>query len=354
MNFHVIGIPHAQTTDEFPCCAFTSKIKGFCQMMFMRGHEVYLYSGDSNTFACTEHYPCFTEADRVAHCGADYIGARWDETLPAYVAFHGRVIERLRKTIKERDIICVVGGCNARPFMQAFPKHLVVEFGIGYEGVAAKFRVWESYAWMHACLGSMAGSSGRADGAYFDRVIPGYLDTDAFDWTDQKDDYFVFVGRMIERKGVQIAADACKAVGKRLVCMGPGSFIPEGVEYLGPVNHSTRNKIVRKAKALFCPTIYLEPFGNVAIEAAALGTPVISTDWGAFTETVRHGETGYRCRLLRDFVRAAEQCAAGVIASHVCVAHASQYDLRVIGRRYDAYFEDLMTLFDAGWYQSAA
>lgn len=353
MRFHVIGLVHAQTTDDFPCCAFTSKIKGFCRMLLNCGHEVHLYSGDRNTFPCTKHYQCFTESDRFAHCGENYIAARWDETTPAYRRFHRNVIAALTDCVEDADIICVVGSCHARPLMAAFPRHLVVEFGIGYESTAARFRVWESYAWMHACAGAVAGRSGAADGSFFDAVIPGYLDTAEFHWTDQKDDYFVFVGRMIERKGVHIAAETCKRLGKRLVCLGAGDFIPKGVEHLGPVDHATRNAIVRKATALFCPTIYLEPFGNVAIEAAALGTPVISTDWGAFTETVRHGETGYRCKLLRDFIRAAERCSAGEIEPANCAAHAKQYDLAVIAKRYESYFQDLITLFGEGWYAAA-
>jgi hypothetical protein len=62
MRFHIIGIPHAQTTDAFPCCAFTSKLNGFCRMMVERGHQVELYSGDENTFPCSTHHVCFTEA----------------------------------------------------------------------------------------------------------------------------------------------------------------------------------------------------------------------------------------------------------------------------------------------------
>jgi glycosyltransferase involved in cell wall biosynthesis len=57
-----------------------------------------------------------------------------------------------------------------------------------------------------------------------------------------------------------------------------------------------------RAKAVFVPTQYFEPFGGVAVEAQMCGTPVISSDFGVFNETVLHGITGYRCRTLDQYV----------------------------------------------------
>jgi glycosyltransferase involved in cell wall biosynthesis len=59
-----------------------------------------------------------------------------------------------------------------------------------------------------------------------------------------------------------------------------------------------------KARAILAPSRYLEPFGGVAVEAQLMGTPVISSDWGGFSETVEHGKTGFRCRTLSQFVDA--------------------------------------------------
>ncbi len=72
-----------------------------------------------------------------------------------------------------------------------------------------------------------------------------------------------------------------------------------------PVGVEGRRKLMAEAAAFICPTQYVEPYGNVAIEAQASGTPVICTDWGGFTETVLHGYTGYRCRTMEQFEWAA-------------------------------------------------
>lgn len=326
-------------------------------MMLSLGHEVYLYSGDQNTFPCTKHFPCFTEDQRAQHVGAGkhYTATPWHESLMGWKTLHANAIHYMNsgEVLREKDIICLQGNCHARPMMAAFPNHLVVEFGIGYEGTAAKYRVWESYAWMHACYAVEAGSPNRADGKFFDAVIPNYLDISKYPTvvpSESKGDYYLYVGRMIERKGVQVAADTCKALGAKLICAGHGDFIPEGshIEYLGEITHDVRNELMSKCKAFFCPTLYVEPFGSVAIEAAACGAPVICTDWGAFTENVQHGVTGFRCRTLKEFVSAAQRSSQ--IHPDVCRGHALKYNYPVVAQQYQKYFERLLTLFGDGWY----
>jgi glycosyltransferase involved in cell wall biosynthesis len=187
------------------------------------------------------------------------------------------------------------------------------------------------------------------DGNWWDTVIPGYLDPDQFSFSAEKDDYYLFIGRLIDRKGYRIAADVCFDLGKKLVVAGQGNP-PLGCEYVGVVGPEERGRLMSRAKAVFVPTIYIEPFGNVNVEAQACGTPVITTDWGAFTETVIQGVTGFRCRTFGEFKRAA--LAVEKLDPHLIRSRAvADYSLETIGKKYEDYFSRLLHLWSRGWYE---
>jgi glycosyltransferase involved in cell wall biosynthesis len=225
---------------------------------------------------------------------------------------------------------------------------MVVEFGVGYSGVFSNYRVFESYAWMHAVYAQHRDAA-TADGSFFDAVIPGYLDPDMFPMGKGDGDYYLYVGRMIPRKGIDIAAHICKTIGARLIFAGPGNHIPSYGEYLGPVGPEKRAELMGGAIATFVPTLYLEPFGNVNIESQACGTPVITTDWGAFTETVVEGVTGFRCRNVEEFILATQN-VKNLDRQAIRDRAISLYSVDVIAKQYEKYFHRLETLWGDGWY----
>lgn len=347
MRFHVVGLPHTNTTAEFSSCAFTNKVIYFCKMMRDRGHEVYLYATDYNEASVTEHIPCLTEYFRKRLVGdRHYTEANWDPNQKPWRYFLNAVIAEIDERIQPLDVICVIGGASMSSIADAFPMNPTVEFGVGYGGVFSKYRVYESHAWRHMHMGAQ-GHITQVDGNFADAVIPGYLDPALFPQGTGSGDYFLYIGRLIDRKGYQIAVDVCKHLNVPLVMAGPGKP-PAGVEYVGVVGPEDRAKLMGKAKAVFVPTLYIEPFGNVNIEAQACGTPVITTDWGAFTETVIQGVTGWRCNSLNEFVQAAknvDQFDRDLIRRTAL----SRYSLDVVGLQYEQYFIRLLTMLTKGW-----
>lgn len=354
MRFHVVALPHTQVNLDFVGCAYTEKVRRFCLMMRGLGHQVFLYAGDQTLTDVTRNVVCVDEQIRKA----------WVDTVPHYTQFpfnpdnglwkqfNQKAIEEISKEIEKTDFICLIGGTAQKPIADAFPNHTVVEFGVGYGGVFSKFRVFESYAWMHSIYAGWKNPT-SADGQFFDDVIPGYLEPEMFPQGDGDGGYYLFVGRLIDRKGYHIAQEVCKKLRKRLILAGPGE--PNGGygEFVGSVGPEERAKLMGGAIAMFAPTTYVEPFGNVVIEAQMCGTPTITTDWGAFTETNINGLTGYRCRTLSEFVQAAKDVKKldrSAIRKHA----ESIYSLDAIAPRYERYFKRLLTLWGEGWYDTTS
>ena len=351
MRFHVVSVPFTHTTDDFSACAFTEKVRKFCMMMHSLGHEVFLYAGDKNEAPCTEHICCMSEHDRLENLdGKHYTQGSYDHSSEFWQQFSRTVIYQIGKRKQPKDFICIISGLANKIIGDAHPDLMTVEFGIGYPGSYSAYRVFESYAWMHATYAQQAGNH-DTDGHFYHDVIPSYFETQRFDLQVNKGQHLLFVGRLTHRKGLQLAEQLAEATGRDLHVCGTGDMEPpKGCVYHGVVGWKERNRIMGNARALIAPTYYLEPFGSVVVEAQLCGTPAITTDWGAFPENVKHGVSGFRCRSMQEFIDAVDRCDE---LSPYAIRHRAhrKYSLEAVAIMYDRYFHRLMTLWGDGFYQ---
>ena len=148
-------------------------------------------------------------------------------------------------------------------------------------------------------------------------VIPHGIPVTDYTWTEDKDDYVAFLGRMAPCKGPHLAIDAAKRAGRRIKLAGeiqpvfldyweheiaPRLDDPD-VEYIGEADFQAKNALLARASALLFPIQWDEPFGLVMIEAMACGTPVLAFSGGAVPEIVEDGVNGWICRDVDDMAR---------------------------------------------------
>jgi glycosyltransferase involved in cell wall biosynthesis len=359
-TFHVLGLPHTVTNKEYSACAYTTKARRFCDMMTKRGHTVYHYGHEDSIVNCTEHITVTTNKDlEIAYGSYDWRKSffKFDMKDHAYQTFYKNAITEIAKRKTKTDFLLPFWGWGHKPICDAFhPDIIVVEPGIGYaDGQFAKFRIFESYAIRSAIGGKEAVAQCKED--WYHVVIPNYFDPEDFTYSEEKEDYFLFLGRVYPGKGIDIAYQVCDKLGLNLKIAGQGSLEEHGykqtdkIQHIGYANTDRRKELMSKAKGFFLPSMFNEPFGGAAMEAMFSGCPIITTDWGVFAEYNLHSITGYRCRTFEQFCWAAKNIDK--INPKFCRDWAmANYSTDRVAEMYLEYFQMVMDVYEGkGWYQ---
>ncbi|MCM6772166.1 glycosyltransferase [Nocardia sp. CDC159] len=126
---------------------------------------------------------------------------------------------------------------------------------------------------------------------------PVRIDRFAPDAAVEREDFFLFAGRLVPYKRPDLAIRAARRAGCRLVVVGDGRFRAQlealaGPEttFLGAAPDGVLLDAYRRCRALLMPGV--EDFGIVPVEAMACGTPVLAVGAGGALDTVRPGVTG--------------------------------------------------------------
>jgi glycosyltransferase involved in cell wall biosynthesis len=359
-TLHLISLPHTQVSKKFCGCAYTAKVLKFCKMM-KDTYNIKLYAPEGPKIEGAELIPCLSNVDRITTFGVD------DPTrLPAWPTdeqtrqFNANVIMQIREnTVDEHELILLSGGWTHKSISDALPNRLICEPFCGYEGIFTDKVAFESYSHRHTVYAKR-----NLDGRWFDTVIPNFFDLDEFPQPAKETiegKYLLFVGRLIARKGVHIASEIARATGFPLYVAGAGGkqlgtdivadeLTIKDAKYLGPVDIAQRAELMRNAHAVLVPTTYIEPFGGVAVEAMMAGTPAITPNFGAFTETVLNGVSGFRFTTLKEAIRAVEMCGE-LKPKYIRDYAVGNFGLANVRGKFQSWFNKLDTLWDKGWYQ---
>lgn len=121
--------------------------------------------------------------------------------------------------------------------------------------------------------------------------------------------YYLFLGRLVDVKGVEVLLEAWRQLRARLGPATPPLHIGgEGplaervkaeaarypdIKYLGLVTGEAKHAAISGCRAMVAPSVWWEPLGLVTYEAYDYGKPMLAARSGGLSETVIAGLTGF-------------------------------------------------------------
>lgn len=379
IRLHILAIPHTITREEYSHCAFTGKVLRFSPMMRSRGFEVYHYGVETSQPDATKNIDILTkeewhelriksykqlhphlsqeEIETILNDKKIFVGDLANYNNALYEEFNKRARASLNEHYRgiATDIICLPFGLAHEAAIQGM-NAVCVESGIGYNESFLGYRIFESYAKLHFML---AKENTQNRNYWF--VVPNYYNVLEWPLSLTPKRQIGFFGRICYVKGCDVFVEVAKKFPHiDFILCGQGDPDPylkgsSNILYKPPLHGDERGKFLSDLTALLAPSYYLEPFCGVNVEAQLCGTPVITVDRGAFTETVEPFKTGVLCHTLSDYCNGIQMALDGKFDREYIGTRARKlYDMYNIAKKYEYTFKNILEIHNGnnGWYSN--
>lgn len=391
-RIHVYGNPSVPTSTNLTSDAFTQTAYKYGKALKEMGHYIIMYGTKefASEFICDEFIsinclqdfinPTETKMEISAIIEEYSRGAylsnmlnECDENKKREIVDKSRnnLLEYLNKnTIHENDIFLTfwdICGKNIFEKIEALG-------GIVIEGLAQYGTQEWTYRFNRTIFASFAEARQRHKvqkliGKHH-IIIPPFFEFENFTYSKVKENAYLYLGRIQEHKGFGIIIQLAKHFPNKIfwVAGQARTEIKDNCNYLeyqkynqemawldlttvpnliykGLADKSLRKDLLSRASILIQPSMYDEPFGWNVIEANLSGTPVITSDRGAFLETIKEGLNGYRINPLSSYKTWENIFAkAEKLSSEECYNYAiKNYNKEYIMSSYIQYIANILT-----------
>ena len=169
-----------------------------------------------------------------------------------------------------------------------------------------------------------------------------------FTISENDEDYFLVLSRLVKYKRFDLAIKACNELGKRLIIIGDGpekenlqKIVGENITFLGRQPDEVVKKYMSECKALIFPG--KEDFGIVPVEAQACGRPVIAFGQGGVLDSVIPNKTGilFKEQTVESVKEAIEKFETMKFDKNEIRKHALEFDESIFQEKIRIFIEEL-------------
>lgn len=184
------------------------------------------------------------------------------------------------------------------------------------------------------------------------RIVSNGLPVKRFAYNPAPEDGLFFMGRIEPHKGPDLAVNVARTLNERLDLAGPvldrelfssriEPYLNQDIRYVGVLDQQEKNRRLGRARCVLMPSRWNEPFGLVAIEAMACGTPVVGLANGALPEIIDQGVTGFVTKDPNDLPRLVEE-AYRLDRSIVRTRAVERFDIAQAAAGYNKLYEEIL------------
>ncbi len=201
---------------------------------------------------------------------------------------------------------------------------------------------------------SISDSDRNKDLPYLATVYNG-IDISNLTFRETPGNKLVHYGRIHNDKGTHLAIEVAKKCDMDLLIAGiiqdqeyfdnlvKPHLDNSSIQYIGPVNPTARDALLKEAYAVIHLNTIPERFGLVMAESMAAGVPVIAMDLGSCREVISGGQTGFLVNNVEEAVEAVGKI--GKIDRRKCRRHVEEnFTIDCMVRGYEKVYEQIFRL----------
>ena len=376
MRFHILVNPFVPScgSGKYNCDAFNIYARRLA-IMLSSDHTVFFYGTAEDTFdPChrINHVQIVKEEEYkdlsvnrgvyLCHTDRDEIKTKKSEISKKYNLGSTICVEQ-NGQYGDFVLYCYTHNTDLQAntnFIHVAPCHM------GGTYIYAPYTIFCSSVWAHWMLAKLHMTTGYYPDIESWGIAPPIFDKKEFLYSADKNSDVLYLARIQACKGILTFIQLAKLFPTRnflivgdIIDAPDGSVAPndqiyiqdtnqlvsitKNVKILGYQNTEQRKKLLSQVSCLVQASPYPEPFGFNIVEAYLSGTPVITTDFGTFTETVLEGITGFRCRTEEEF------CVALKSLDTINPIRCYQEGMKYMARCHKAQYEKLFSMFANHW-----